>query len=57
MRSGPFARVAEVSELVNVEPVESVRRNAGDDSGNDQRRVIGILIEEELSCDKKIRKK
>ncbi len=53
MRTGPFAWVTQVSKLMNVESVKSVWLNAGDYSGYDQRRVVGILIEKELSCDKK----
>jgi hypothetical protein len=42
-----FARVTQVSELMNVESVESVGVNIVDDASDDEFGLLGSLIQEE----------
>ena len=51
MGSGALAGVAQVSELVDVEAVEAVGSNSYDDPGDDQRRVLVVLVEQQLALD------
>ena len=49
MRTSSLARVAQVPELVDVEPVEAIGGNPQNDPGDDQVGELVILVEQQLT--------